>query len=301
LEVSAVVAAVGFLSKNAAQKFGIGMCYPTPESILSDENINTIIIGTRHHLHAKYTIEGLKKDKNVYVEKPLALEKVELKEIIRTRARSKSEVFVGFNRRFAPHVKKCREFFAERQEPMFINYRINAGFIPENHWIQSVQEGGGRIIGEVCHFLDLCRSLSQSEYKSIFAQNIGKDVLRQNVTVTVKFADDSLAVVNYLANGDKSYPKERIEIFCQNSIAIIDDFRRLELIRGGRQRVYKGRQDKGHKQQIESWLKSLEENLPIPIPFLESVNATIAAFMVHESLNKGKVIYFDEYRQKFFE
>jgi len=124
--------------------------------------------------------------------------------------------------------------------------------------------------------------------------------LRENVFATIKFADDSLATVNYLANGDKTFPKERIEIFCQNSTAVIDDFNKLELIREGKHEVMKGRQDKGHQRQVELWLKSLEENKHIPIPFEESVNTTIATFMVHESLNEGKVIYFDEYRQKFF-
>jgi polar amino acid transport system substrate-binding protein len=301
VELSAVVAAEGYLSQNVALKFGIGRCYSEPASIFSDRNINTVIIATRHHLHATYAIEGLKNNKNVYVEKPLAINEMELKEIIRAHGESKTEIFVGFNRRFASHIVKCKEFFAKRNEPMFIIYRINAGFIPGNHWIQSIQEGGGRIIGEVCHFLDLCQFLCQSNFESIFAQNIGNDPLRENISVTIKFVDDSLATVNYLANGDKSYSKERIEIFCQNSTAVIDDFRKLELIRDGKREVLGGRQDKGHQRQVESWVKSLQENKQIPIPFEESVNTTIATFMVHESLNKGKVIYFDEYRQKFFE
>lgn len=300
VEVSAVIAAEGYLSRNVAQKFGIPRCYQAAGSILSDENINTVIIATRHNLHAAYVIKALEKGKNVYVEKPLAISKTELKDIIRARMEAKRDAFVGFNRRFAPHVSRCREFFAERQEPMFINYRINAGFIPANHWIQSSQEGGGRIVGEVCHFLDLCRSLCQSDYKTIFAQNIGHDPLRQNLTVAIKFEDDSLAVVNYLANGDKVYSKERMEIFCQNSIAVIDDFRRLELARGGKVKVFKGRQDKGHRRQIEMWVKNLVENRPIPVPFRESVDTTIATFAVHESLNREKIIHLEEYRQEFF-
>jgi len=300
MELSAVVAAEGYLSQNVASKFGITRCFSEPALIFSDKDINTVIIATRHHLHAKYALEGLKNNKNVYVEKPLAVNETELKEIVRASSGSKAEVFVGFNRRFAPHTLKCKEFFARRHEPMFINCRINAGFIARDHWIQSLQEGGGRIIGEVCHFLDLCQFLCQSEFKSIFAQNIGNDPLRENLSATIKFADNSLAVVNYLANGDKSYPKERIEIFCQNSIAVINDFRKLELIRKGRHEVLRARQDKGHQKQVELWLKSLEESRPIPIPFAESVNTTLATFMIHESLNKGKVIYFDDYRQKFF-
>jgi predicted dehydrogenase len=301
ITLRAVVAAEGHLSQNVAKKFGIDKCYSTSSSIFSDEEINTVIIATRHNLHAAYVIEGLRNNKQVYVEKPLAFSEDELRDVIKVRNKANQDVFVGFNRRFAPHIEKCREFLAKRNAPLFINYRINAGFIPSDNWIQSRVEGGGRIIGEVCHFIDLCQFLCHSGYKSIFAQNIGRDELRENVSIIIKFDDLSVANIHYLANGDKSFSKERIEIFCQNSIAVIDDFKKLELIRNGRRKIHKAAQDKGHQRQIELWFKSIEKNQPIPIPFIESVNSTIATFMVHESLNKEQVIYFNEYSQKFFE
>jgi len=300
INLEGVLTSKSHLAQNIAKKFGINRCFSEADSILTDKSINTIIIVTRHDLHAHFVIEGLRNKENIYVEKPLAMNISELKEIIKVHNEIKKDIFVGFNRRFSPHIEKCKEFFIKRKSPMFIIYRINAGFIPADHWIQSNVEGGGRIIGEVCHFVDLCQFLCQLKFKSIFAQNIGNDKLRDNITITIKFDDGSIANVNYLSNGDKSYSKERIEIFCQDSIAIIDDFRKLELIREGRRKVYKSAQNKGHQKQLELWIKNIKENEPIPVPFIESVNSTIATFMIHESLNKGKIIYFNEYSPQFF-
>jgi len=301
INLGGVVAAESHLAQNVAKKFDVLKCYSDPGSVFADKNINAVIISTRHNMHAAYVIEGLKNNKNIYVEKPLALTEDELKEIISARNDSNKDVFVGFNRRFAPLIRKCKEFFSDRTSPMFIGYRINAGFISDSHWIQSKEEGGGRIIGEVCHFVDLCQFLCQAKYKSIFAQNFGDDKLRDNVSIIIKFEEGSIANINYFSNGDTSYPKERIEIFCQNSIAIIDDFNKVELFRGSKLKIHKSHHDKGHQKQIELWLRSIEESKSIPVPFIESVNSTIATFMIHESLNKGEVIYFDEVSQKFFE
>jgi polar amino acid transport system substrate-binding protein len=301
IDLVAVLVAESHLAKNVAEKFGIKKCVSDPSSIFSNKNINSVIISTRHNLHAHYVIEGLRNNKNVYVEKPLAVKENELKEIIQVRNLTKKDVFVGFNRRFASFIKKCKEYFATRETPIFINYRINAGFVPAEHWIQSNKEGGGRIIGEVCHFVDLCQFVCNSKYKSVFAQNISDDNLRDNVAITIKFDDGSIGNVNYISKGDKKYSKERIEIFCENSVVVIDDFKRLEVYRAGKHKIYKGVQDKGHSKQVELWLESLEKSKSIPVPFIESVNSTIATFMIHESLNKERVIYFDEYSQRFFE
>lgn len=300
INLEGIVTAESYIAQHVAKKYGVKKCFSKPELVFSDENINTIIITTRHHLHANYVIEGLKNDKNVYVEKPLALNAEQLKEIISIYDSSDADVFVGFNRRFSPYITQVKKYYAKRIAPMFINYRINAGFISADHWVHSREEGGGRIIGEVCHFVDLSQFLSGSRFRSIFAQSIGNDELRDNVNIVIKFMDSSVANIMYLANGDISYPKERIEIFCQNSIAIIDDFKRLTLVRGGEQKIQKGTQDKGHQKQIELWLQSLEGNTPIPVPFIESVNSSIATFMIHESLNKEKVIYFNEFSKTFF-
>lgn len=299
INLEGIVEARSQLSQNIAEKYGFNKCYSDVESVFTDENINTVIIVTRHNLHAQYVIKGLKANKNVYVEKPLAINESEIKKIIHTRNELGKDVFVGFNRRFSSFIKKCKDFFINRSAPMFVNYRINAGYIPPEHWIQSEEEGGGRIIGEVCHFVDLCQFLCQANYKSIFAQNIGGDKNRDNIAVIIKFDDGSLANINYLSNGDIYYPKERIEIFCQNSIAVVDDFKKAEFIRGGKRRVYKKIQEKGHQKQIETWLNTLIVGESIPIPFIESLNSTIATLMIHESLNRGENLSFDEFSKRF--
>jgi len=301
VNLEGILAAEGFLSQDVAKKFGIKRCFSEPDSIFKDKNIHALIVATRHNLHAHYVMESLKNNKHVYIEKPLAIDEMELKEIIQVHKGSEKDIMVGFNRRFAPLIESCSNLFAQRNSPMFISYRINAGFVPSDHWVQSVEEGGGRIIGEVCHFVDLCQYICRSGFKSVFAQNIGGDKLRDNISILIKFHDGSVANISYLANGDSSYPKERIEIFCQNSIAVIDDFRSLEFIREGKREKEKRHQDKGHQKQIVLWLQSIAESASIPVPFEESVNSSIATFMIHESLNKGEIVYFDRYSQKFFE
>jgi len=214
IDIVGIVAAESHIANHVAKKYGINKSLSRPEQIFNDENINTVIITTRHDTHSQYVIEGLKSGKNIYVEKPLAMNTEQLKEIIDVYDSSKTDVLVGFNRRFSPFIDQLKDFYANRDAPLFINYRVNAGFIPPDSWIQNKDEGGGRIIGEICHFVDLCQFLSKSRYISIFAQNIGDDELRDNISVIIKFQDGSVANIMYLANGDNTYPKERIEVFC---------------------------------------------------------------------------------------
>jgi predicted dehydrogenase/threonine dehydrogenase-like Zn-dependent dehydrogenase len=299
VNIEGILVAESHMSRNVAQKFGIAKCYSDPASLFENQDIQAVIIATRHDLHAPYVIQGLKNGKHVYVEKPLAVKESDLREVIEVRRRSQQDILVGFNRRFAPLVEKCAEFFSRRESPMFISYRINAGFLPPDHWTQDAGEGGGRIIGEVCHFMDLCRFLCGEKYQSVFAQNTGDDKMRDNVSVLVRFRGGSLASIHYLSSGDSAFPKERIEIFCQRSVAVIDDFKSLSLVRQGRVTKIKGNQDKGHARQIRLWLESLIQGKPIPVPFEESLDSSVATFMIHESLNKEKMIGFDEYRQRF--
>jgi polar amino acid transport system substrate-binding protein len=295
-----VLAAESHLSQNVAKKFGFEKCYAQPEDVFADDDIDAVVVATRHDFHTVYTIQGLKNNKHLYVEKPLAIDLDQFREVVKVYGQSDRDVLVGFNRRFAPHIERIGEFFGQRHSPMFISYRINAGYVAPDHWMQNKEEGGGRIIGEVCHFIDLCQFLCRSNYKSVFAQNIGNDDLRDNVAVTLKFKDGSVATVSYLANGDKGFPKERIEIFCENAVAVVNDFSSLHLVRSGKTKIEKGHQDKGHKKQMELWIQNLIEGKGAPVPFDESVNATAATFMVHESLNTGKVIPFDDTMKIFF-
>ncbi len=301
VSLEGVLVAEGHMSQNVAKKFGVSKCYSDPASLFQNDSINAVIIATRHDLHVPYIQEGIKHKKHVYVEKPLAIKEEDLREIIKAHRQGEADIMLGVNRRFASFTQKCVELYAKRKAPMFISYRINAGSIPEENWIQNLEEGGGRIIGEVCHFVDLCQFLCNQEFRTIYAQTVGEDKLRDNVTVLVGFRDGSQANISYYSSGDNSFPKERIEIFCQSSVAVIDDFKSLQVARQGKLRSSKSAQDKGHKKQIYLWLDSLKQGHPIPVPFEQSVHASIATFMIHESLNTGKVVEFDEYSKKFYE
>jgi len=300
VNLEGVLVAEGHMSQNVAKKFGVSKCYSDPDSLIQDDSINAIVIATRHDLHSLYIQEGIEHKKHIYVEKPLAIKHEDVRKIINVHRQGETDVMLGFNRRFAPLTQKCVELFAKRQSPMSISYRINAGFIPEENWIQNWEEGGGRILGEVCHFVDLCRFLCGQGYRTVYAQTAGDDKFRDNVMLVIGFRDGSLANISYLSSGDSSFPKERIEIFCQGSVAVIDDFKGLQVARMEKLHSSKSSQDKGHKRQIQLWLDSLMNGTAIPVPFEQSVDATIVTFMIHESLNTGKVIDFDQYSQKFY-
>ena len=303
-----IATATGLSSKNAGDKFGFEYCTSDYSEVLADEQINCVIIATRHNLHARLAIEALKKGKTVFVEKPLALLESELKEIIEVRKATDGRLMVGFNRRFSPFTQEVKRFFEYRQNPLIINYRVNAGVVSPDHWVQDPQEGGGRIIGEVCHFVDLMQYLlnSRSEvarneanrrsgssqpvkvYAEPISGNNSSLINNDNVNITLKFADGSVGTISYVANADPSVPKERVEIFGENSVAIIDDYRQVKLTKGGKTKTLKRfNQDKGHLKEFEAFVKSIKNGGELPLPFVEAVIATLVTFKIHESINTG--------------
>jgi len=198
-------------------------------------------------------------------------------------------VMVGFNRRFAPFTEKIREFFAGRREPMMIHVRVNAGFMPHDHWIHTQ---GGRIVGEFCHFVDWARSVIGFPIQSVSASGLpkGTQVAPDNVAVTLKFADGSVANLLYLANGDRSIPKEFFEVFCQGAIARLDDFRTLELARNGKVQKLKSLQDKGHRRELQLTIEAVRDGKLSPISFEELVEVTEATFLVDQAVATGEVV-----------
>jgi polar amino acid transport system substrate-binding protein len=196
---------------------------------------------------------------------------------------------VGFNRRFAPFTEKIRQFFTGRREPMFVQVRINAGYFPRDHWVHA---HGGRIVGEFCHFLDWARSVIGSPIESVAATGLpdGTQYASDNVAVTLKFADGSVANLLYLANGDRSIAKEFFEVFCQGDIARLDDFRTLELARNGKVQRFKSMQDKGHRRELQATIDAIRSGKPSPIPFEELAEVTETTFLVHHALATGEVI-----------
>jgi predicted dehydrogenase len=292
-----VCTANGVNAKGIAKNFKFQFATTNPRDIFDNEAIGTVFIATRHNLHATLAVEALKKGKNVFVEKPLALHEIQLNEIAvayRSTAKSKQPaiLLVGFNRNFAPHVKKAKEFFAERTAPLVITYRINAGYLPPTHWTQDPVEGGGRIVGEVCHFVALMQHFIDAKPTRIFAESLStggqKNVDDDSVIVTIKYADGSLGTISYMANGDASVPKEYIEIFSSGRTAIIDNFQYLSLhAKGVLSRQSTKTIQKGHREEIEAFLKTVKERKESPISFESLYTTTRTTFKIQESLRKG--------------
>ena len=230
-----VISNNGISSKRVADKFGFKNISSDLISTLKNKEINNIIISTPHNLHSKQLIECFKNNKmNVYIDKPLAINLEELNDLKNEFQKYKllnSNILVGFNRKFSPHVLKLKEHLKKFNSPMFINMNINAGTIPKDHWINNKKIGGGRLIGEGCHFIDLACHLIDSKVvsSSIKEFKTSKIIESESFTISLVFNDSSIANINYLANGSKSYTKEKIEIFCNGSNYIINDFKKLEI------------------------------------------------------------------------
>lgn len=292
-----IAAATGTSSKRTGEKYGFEACTTDYHEILEDEQIDTVFIATRHNLHAPLVIESLKKGKNVFVEKPLALNEEELKEIIASvnslENTASSRLMVGFNRRFSPFTLRAKKFFASRSEPLAVNYRINAGFVSPDNWVLDPKEGGGRIIGEVCHFVDFINYIVGKNPVRVSAEALtGAETNSSStdtVSILIKYEDGSVGTINYWANGDRAYPKERIEIFGNQSIFVIDNFRKAEWARNGKRGKKKMRfsQGKGHREELEAFVQTILHGEPSPIDFNEAVISTLTTFKVNESLNAG--------------
>ncbi len=288
----AIASAAGLSARHAAQRYGFGSAGSSDEEIIRSAEINVVAILTRHQHHARQTLAALRAGKAVYCEKPLAVTPEELEEI--TGALENEDLpllMVGFNRRFAPLAKKLHEFLNETSEPFVASYRINAGAIPLSHWVHDPAQGGGRIIGEACHFVDFLSFLAGASPVSASAQALpdAGTYHQDNILATLTFPDGSLGQVAYLANGDKSFPKERVEVFSGGRVAVLDDFRRLELIHNGRRQVHQLRlgQDKGHRGAWAAFLEAIRRGGPAPIPYSQLAGVTRATFTILEALAKG--------------
>jgi len=288
----------GLNASHTAKKFNFQYAASGSDQILNDDNINTVAILTRHNSHANLALRALSAGKNVFVEKPLAMNSDELNALQKALTQQDGPLLmVGFNRRFAPHAIKLREFFASRSDAIFIRYTVNAGFIPQNHWVHDPQIGGGRIIGEACHFIDLIGFLTGSYPGTISVvclPDSGK-YHQDNCSITIQYEDGSLGVVDYFANGDRSYPKERVEVFCEGKIGVLNDFRELTLVKNGNKQIFKDRfqQDKGHTGELIALVESVKSGIP-PIPYQQLFATSMVTFAALRSLEEdGKRIKID--------
>jgi len=282
VHIKTVATATGKSAKDIARKYGCEYATTDYQEILNDKDINLVIVATRHNLHAQIAIEALKQGKNVHVEKPLALNIEQLKAVIEAERGSQGRLMVGFNRRFAPQAIKAKGKFSNRKTPLMIHYRVNAAYIPPDHWIHDPEEGGGRIIGEVCHFVDFLQFLTGAAPKTVYAAKVaaGANVIAEdNVNITIDFADGSTGTILYTALGDKSLPKEYIEIFGGGKAMSINNFK------SGR--ALSLNQDKGHYGEFRAFTEAILNGKPSPISVEELALTTLVTFKIHESLKSG--------------
>ncbi|MGC1376617.1 MAG: bi-domain-containing oxidoreductase [Anaerolineales bacterium] len=292
IELIGIASAAGLRAQHSGKKFGFAYASSDDDEILNNPDINAIAILTRHDNHAELVVRALQAGKHVFVEKPLALNSVQLSVISDQLSVSSEQLLtVGFNRRFAPLAQQLAAHFSTQNEPRYMHYRVNAGYIPLNHWTQDPAVGGGRIIGEGCHFVDFLTFLVGSAPVSVSAQALpdGGKYCQDNVSLTFTFADGSIGVVDYLANGDKAFPKERVEVFCGGRIAVLDDFRALELIHNSQRRAVKSafRQDKGHLNEMQAFVRAIRTGGQPPIPYEQLIGVTKATFAAVESIQKN--------------
>lgn len=290
-ELVGVATASGMNARVTGEKFGFGYCTTESAQVLADERVDAVVIATRHGSHARLVVDALHAGKAVFVEKPLALDEAGLQAVLDAQEATGGLVTVGFNRRFSPLIDQLRTHFASTR-PLALQYRINAGAIPPAMWVHDPADGGGRIIGEVCHFVDLMQAITGEVPVAVSAFAMGGPTagLHDTVSVTMKFSSGSVGGISYYANGDKSFPKERLEVFGGDGIAVLDDFRELTLTRGGkRRRTRRMGQDKGYDQEVRAFLGAVHGGVP-PIPLQSLVATTRATFCIEESLRTGSAV-----------
>jgi predicted dehydrogenase/Zn-dependent alcohol dehydrogenase len=281
-------------AQHAAKKFGIEQASTDYKAMLDDPDVNAAFIVTGHASHAGLVSEALKAGKHVFVEKPLAINEEQLLEVEQAaREHPEQQVMVGFNRRFSPHIVKIKQLLAGRSQPLCMNMTVNGGAIPGDHWTQDMERGGGRIIGEGCHFIDLLSFVAESRITSVAAMMIGEgvEVRSDKMSIVLSFADGSIGTVNYFSNGSKSYPKETLEVFSDNRVVRMENFR---VTRGygfsGFKKFKTSRQDKGHNAEVAAFIDRLASGAAPLIPFSDLTNVTRASFAAVESASRKETI-----------
>jgi polar amino acid transport system substrate-binding protein len=294
VELRGLVTSSGRTAASVAKQFGFGFCAAQVDELFG-EDTDAVVIATRHNTHADYVSRALLAGKHVFVEKPLAMNMAELAQVAQAHAQAPDRhLMIGFNRRFAPFTQELRRHFAAVRSAKVVNIRVNAGFVPPDHWSQDPELGGGRLIGEACHFVDLASALVGADPVLVFASGAVKPgqplLLNDNVCITLRFADGSVASITYTADGAKAMPKEHVEMFGGGRSATIDDFRSVSLYEGDTGvRQLKGTQDKGQRAMLAAWVDGMRSGTPaLSIDTALAVSAaTIGAV---ESMSLGEPV-----------
>tara|TARA_Y100001970_G_scaffold281852_1_gene393490 strand:- start:27377 stop:29497 length:2121 start_codon:yes stop_codon:yes gene_type:complete len=289
-KIKYIASSSGISGTKLAKKYNINYSTTDYKKILNDEDVDSVLITTRHDSHAKFVIDALKSGKNVFVEKPLALNETELDNIcLQYNQVNDLSLMVGFNRRFSPHIKLIKNSIINSTDPINLVITMNAGAIPLDHWVHDMKVGGGRIIGEACHSLDVCVYLSGSLIKSVCMNSLGESPIENtdNASLLLKFENGSNAVINYFSNGSKAYSKERVEVFSNEKTWIIDNYRTTKVY-GAKSSNFKTKIDKGHKNQFNKYILHLINGGESIIPFHQLVNVTRASFKLIESMKSNQ-------------
>lgn len=279
-----IASGTGLTAAVLATKFNIQNAITDYSEILKDSDVDVVLITTRPNLHAQMVVEALLAGKHVFVEKPLALTRSELEGILEARRKSGKMLTVGFNRRFSPFAEKMKSLVGDAA--MNIIVTVNAGFIPDSSWVHDPKIGGGRIMGEACHFIDLCSYLAQSTVARVCMNALGVNPQEStdNASIMLSYANGTNAVINYFSNGSKKYPKEKVEIFSQERVLVLDNWRSL---RGygfkGFSRM-RSVMNKGHEDEFRLLLRTIKTGGKDVIPVNSLVNTTLATFGAIESL-----------------
>ncbi|MFH1114448.1 MAG: Gfo/Idh/MocA family oxidoreductase, partial [Pseudomonadota bacterium] len=287
--------AKGLSAYHSGLKLGFAAATADEDEVFNDSDIHAVFISTRHDQHAGQVTKALRAGKHVFVEKPLALTMEELAEIetaLHECPDPKPLLMVGFNRRFSPAAGTVRDSLQSVSAPLTVSVRFNAGPIPEDHWTQADEIGGGRIVGEACHGIDLATYLTGSVPVRVFAESVGGPdapaITDDQCFITVRHANGSISHIGYLAGGDKAFPKERVEVFGGGRVAVIDDFRRVELCAGGKIKRHKSRsQDKGHREEIQAFADALVQGGVSPITWEELRRVSLASILAVRSIREG--------------
>ncbi|MFN0088102.1 MAG: bi-domain-containing oxidoreductase [Blastocatellia bacterium] len=287
VRLAGIATATGRNARAIGEQYGFGFCTTDYRELLSREEVNTILIATRHDTHARMTAESLRAGKNVFVEKPLAIDQEGLEEVraaVNAAGETAPRLMVGFNRRFSPLSNELKSFFAGAG-PLAVTYRVNAGEIPKESWVHA-EEGGGRIVGEVCHFVDYLQFLTGSDPVEVFALAGASGV--DTLSIVLKFSDGSIGGINYFATGDRGFPKERVEVYGGGRAAVLDDFRSLETWRDGKRAVTRrGSQEKGFDQELAAFLTAIRSGREMPISWQSLFLTTVTTLRIEESLRNG--------------
>ncbi len=283
-----VVTQNGISASSVGTKFQFSSSSTDPQNVFENKDINTVFIATPHDTHSKYAIEALKNNKNVFIEKPLAINQNELNEIKKVYNKSEGKLMVGFNRRFSKIAVKAKECF-DGSYPLVMQFRVNAGIIDKNHWIQR-EIGGGRIIGEICHFIDLMQFFTNSNPKKVFAEHISttnsKIKADDNISITIKFSDGSVGSIVYVSEGGEKMDKEKLEVFGGGSSIVIHDFKNLEIFQNNKRKNYKY-SGKGQKECVKEFISSILSEKQSPISFNSAYFTTLTTFKIIDCLKTG--------------